>query len=105
MNLLKHILRQASVAFALCAGFFLIPAGHAQPTSQATDSRYLFIFDTSTDMKKRLPAVQAEVNMLLSGAMGGQLRAGDSLGVWTFDKELRTGQFPLRHWKAEDAVN
>lgn len=104
MNLPKLFLRRAQVAFALCAGFFLIPAGRAQPAPQITDSRFLFIFDTSADMKKRLPAVQAEVNGLMSTGMGGQLRAGDSLGVWTFDQDLRTGQFPLQHWRPEDAV-
>ncbi len=104
MNQMKLFLRVAPVAFALCAGFFLIPAGRAQPAPQITDSRFLFIFDTSADMKKRLPAVQAEVNNLMSTSMGGQLRTGDSLGVWAFDQDLRTGQFPLQHWRPEDAV-
>jgi hypothetical protein len=36
--------------------------------------------------------------------MGGQLRMGDSLGVWAFDRELRTGQLPLQHWRPEEAV-
>ncbi len=92
------------MVFALCAGFFLIPAGRSQPAPQINDSRFLFIFDTSADMKKRLPAVQAEVNELLSTSLGGRLHAGDSLGVWTFDRDLRTGQFPLQHWNPEDAV-
>jgi hypothetical protein len=104
MKPLKFFLRRAPVALALFAGIFLIPAGRAQQSQQITDSRFLFIFDTSADMKKRLPAVRAEVNDLMSTSMGGQLRAGDSLGVWTFDRDLRTGQFPLQHWMAEDAA-
>jgi hypothetical protein len=100
----KFFLRLAPVAFALCAGFLLMPAGRAQPAPQAADNRFLFIFDTSADMKKRLPAVQAEVNELLASSMDGLLRAGDSLGVWTFGQELRAGQFPLQHWRPEDAV-
>ena len=100
----KFFLRLAPVVFALCAGFLLMPAGRAQPAPQAADNRFLFIFDTSADMKKRLPAVQAEVNELLATSMDGLLRAGDSLGVWTFDQDLRTGQFPLQHWMPEDAV-
>ena len=75
-----------------------------KPQPGITDSRFLFIFDTSADMKKRLPAVQTELNELLSTGLGGQLRAGDSIGVWTFDKDLRTGQFPLQHWSPDDAV-
>jgi hypothetical protein len=104
MNFLKHFSRFAPMAFALCAGFFLIPAGRAQPAPQINDSRFLFIFGTSAEMKSRLPAVQAEVNELLSTSLGGQLHAGDSLGVWTFDQDLRAGQFPLQHWNPEDAA-
>ena len=92
------------MVFALCAGFSVVPAGRAQPASQIGGDRFLFIFDTSADMKKRLPAVQAEVTTLLSSSLGGQLRAGDSLGVWMFDQDLRTGQFPLQPWRPEDAV-
>jgi hypothetical protein len=104
MNCLKHFSRFAPMVFALCAGFFVVPAGRAQPATQINDSRFLFIFDTSAEMKKRLPAVQAEVNELLSTSLGGQLHAGDSLGVWTFGQDLRTGQFPLQHWNPENAV-
>ena len=100
----KFFLRFAPVAFALFAGFFLMPAGRAQPAPQTAGNRFLFIFDTSADMKQRRPAVQAEVNELLATSMGGRLRAGDSLGVWTFDQDLRTGQFPLQHWRPEDAM-
>jgi len=104
MKLPKLFLRHAPAAFALCAGFFLMPAGRAQPAPQTAGNRFLFIFDTSADMKQRRPAVQAEVNELLATSMGGRLRAGDSLGVWTFDQDLRTGQFPLQHWRPEDAM-
>jgi hypothetical protein len=104
MNLPTLILRHAPAAFALCAGFLLIPAGRAQPEPQIADNRFLFIFDTSAEMKKRLPAVQAEVNQLMSTGLRGQLRPGDSVGVWTFDQDLHTGQFPLQSWRPENAV-
>jgi hypothetical protein len=35
--------------------------------------------------------------------MGSQMRAGDGIGVWTFDQDLRTGQFPLLQWTPDDA--
>jgi hypothetical protein len=104
MNLPKLFLRRVPAVFALCAGLFLVPAGRAQPAPQISDSRYLFIFDTSAEMKKRLPAVRAEVNGLMSTGLGGQLRGGDSLGVWAFDRDLRTGQLPLQYWRPDDAV-
>jgi hypothetical protein len=104
MNLPKLLLRRALVAVALCAGLFLIPAGRAQTAPPAGGTRFLFIFNTSADMKKRLPAVQSEVNQLLSTSLGGRLQRGDSVGVWTFDQDLHTGQFPLQSWNPEDAV-
>ena len=42
-------------------------------------------------MKKRLPAVQRAFDTLLASNMRGQLQTGDSIGVWTFDREVRTG--------------
>ena len=92
------------MVFALCAGFSVVPAGRAQPAPQINDNRFLFIFDTSAEMKRYLPAVRVEVNELFSRSLGGQLHAGDSLGVWTFDQDLRTGQFPLQHWNPENAA-
>jgi hypothetical protein len=103
MNIPNFFRRFTPAVFALFAGFILIPAGRAQQVSQNNDSRFLFIFDTSADMKKRLPAVRAELNQLMSASLGGQLRSGNSLGVWTFDQDLHTGQFPLQHWRPDDA--
>lgn len=85
-------------------GMLLVPAGRAQPEPQIADNRFLFVFDTSADMKKRLTAVQTEVNGLMLTGLGGQLRPGDSIGIWTFDQDLHIGQFPLQRWKPEDAA-
>ncbi|MGA2854899.1 MAG: hypothetical protein ABSE90_12315 [Verrucomicrobiota bacterium] len=104
MKPLKFFSRCAPAVFALCAGVQFTTPGRAQSATQIGEERFLFIFDTSSEMKKRLPAVQTEVNQLLATSMGGQLRAGDSLGIWTFDRDLRTGQFPLQHWMPDDAV-
>lgn len=103
LTITKLFQRLAPVVFALFAGFTLISARRAQSAPEITDSRFLLIFDTSADMKKRVPAVQAEVNELMASSVSGQLQPGDSLGVWTFDKNLRTGQFPLQHWRPDAA--
>ena len=83
---------------------FLIPQIHAQPAGQAVESRWLLVFDTSSDMKQRLPQVQAEVNNLLARGMGGRLQPRDGIGVWTFDETPRAGQFPLQLWVPENAA-
>ena len=88
----------------LLAGIFLVPAVRAQPAVRKVDNRFLLIFDTSSDMKRRLPAVQKALNDILVASTNGQLHPGDSIGVWTFDQELQAGQFPLQHWEPDNAA-
>ena len=87
----------------LLAGIFLVPAVRAQPAVRNGDNRFLLIFDTSSDMKRRLPAVQKALNDILAASTNGQWHSGDSIGVWTFDQDLHLGQFPLQHWKPDNA--
>jgi len=89
---------------ALAAGFFLISNAPAQPVVGGGDSRYLFIFDTSSAMNKRVPATQYAVERLFFSVMNGQLQPGDTIGVWAFDRKLRAGDFPLQHWMSQDAA-
>ena len=100
----KKFICAARIFSALLAGFFLIPELRAQPAAQAVDNRLLLIFDTSADMKKRLPAVRVGLDEALATGMGGDLQPGDSIGVWTFDQELHAGQFPLQNWAPEDGA-
>ena len=85
----------AQILFALALEIFLASAVSAQ---QKIENRCLFVFDTSSAMKKRLPAVDSQVESLLASSMNGQLQAGDSIGVWLFGRDLRTGQLPLQRW-------
>ncbi len=78
---------------------------YSHPAAQAAqEGRWLLIFDTSSVMKKRLPATELALKNFLASNGGGQIRAGDSVGVWTFDQQLRPGQFPLIHWSPANAV-
>ena len=101
---LNKFSRRAWIFFALPAVIFLIPGIHAQPAGQAIESRWLLLFNTSSEMKLRVPAVQAEINNLLARGMSGRLQPHDSIGVWTFDETPHTGQYPLQHWVPEDAA-
>ena len=86
---------------ALLAALALPMNAPAQPTSP---QRWLFIFDLSPAMQKRLPATETALKEFFATAAGGQLQAGDSIGVWTFDQKLRTGQFPLVVWNPNYAT-
>jgi hypothetical protein len=107
MNTKTHrnkFLRGGRIITALLAGVFLISKTPAQPAAQPVENRFLLVFDTSSNMKKRLPAMEKALNTLLATNMRGQLHAGDSIGVWTFDRELHSGQFPLQRWLPENAA-
>ena len=77
----------------------LAQADSAEPAQAA--NRYLLIFDTSRGMKSREPAtIEAVHNLLISGFQG-QLQPGDTLGIWTFNEEVSTGQMPLQRWSTD----
>jgi hypothetical protein len=99
----NQMVRRPFMVAALLAGIFLVPAVRAQTAGPNVDSRFLLVFDTSSDMKRRLPAVQKALNEILSAGTNGQLHPGDTLGVWTFDQVLHTGQFPLQRWAPDQA--
>jgi len=100
----NQMVRHALVFAALLAGTFLAPALRSQPAARKGDNRFLLIFDTSSAMKRRVPAAQKAINEMLSASTNGQLHSGDSIGVWTFNQDLRTGQFPLQYWMPENAA-
>jgi hypothetical protein len=104
MNL-NRFLRGARIAAMLLAGILLIPGLRAQPTEQTVQSRFLFIFGTSKDMKSCGEAVQKTLNTLLATSLGGNLHAGDSIGVWTFGQSLQTKGYPLQSWNPDAAVS
>jgi hypothetical protein len=99
----NQFLRCVRIAVLLLAGVFSISKMPAQPAMQPVENRFLLVFDTSSDMKKRLPAVQRALDTMLAGNMRGQLHAGDSIGVWTFDRELHTEHL-VQRWVPGDAA-
>jgi hypothetical protein len=97
--------RRGRLAAMLLAAIFSIPMLRAQPTEQTVQSRFLFIFDTSKDMKPRLEGTDKALNIMLATSLSGQLHAGDSMGVWTFGQSLQTKGFPLENWDPDAAVS
>ena len=88
----------------LLGGNAAVVSGRAQPAQPKLSERFLFVFDTSSEMKRRLPAVKGALATLLATGANGQMRANDSIGVWTFDQDLHAGQFPLELWQPDKAV-
>jgi hypothetical protein len=94
----------ARILAVLLAAIFLVPALRAQPAEPTEPGRFLLVFDTSSDMKKRVDAVQKTLDTMMATSMGGQLHSGDSVGVWTFDQDLHMGEFPLQSWNPDNAA-
>src|SRR5258706_5882436 len=52
-------------------------------------------------MQRRAVGTLKALQDLLASGMGGQLRRGDTLGVWTYNQDLKAGNFPLQRWTPE----
>ena len=93
----------------LLAGLLLLTALTSSPLRAQTNTvegtplaqRWLLIVETSRSMQRRSEAVFQTVQDLLTSGMAGQLRPGDTLGVWTFSDDLYAGRFALQTWSPE----
>ncbi len=88
------------IGIYLAAPFFPAPAADAQQAAERP-GRYLIVVDTSFLMRRSAQNIQMAVGQLLLSDMNGQLRAGDTIGLWTFNENLQAGQFPLQYWTPE----
>jgi len=107
MNMKRYpadFFRRAALVTLLVAALLPQWGLRSQPSPETAPGRYLFIFDTSSAMKKRAAAVQETVVSMLATSLGGQLKAGDTVGVWTFDQELRPADAPLQVWDPDTAA-
>jgi hypothetical protein len=71
------------------------------------ENRFLFVIDTSSGMKSRTNGIEEAVMGLLTSDMHGELRKGDTIGVWTYNDRLDT-DFPRQVWseqKKDDIVS
>jgi hypothetical protein len=100
----RQILVCFSACVALLPGFAFVPTLQAQVNTPPVQNRLLLIFDTSSAMKKRLPAEEKAINQLFALTLNGRLRRGDTVGVWTFDQDPHIGRFPLQQWGDEQVT-
>jgi hypothetical protein len=89
--------RQWCVLLAAILLVAAITAGAAEP------NRFLLAFETSSALKKNLPAVKQTLDALLASNLQGEIQENDDLAVWTVDQSLHTGTYPLESWSRDDA--
>jgi hypothetical protein len=70
----------------------------AVASGQASERRYLLIVETSRDMEGRRAEMMKTVREVFALSLASELRAGDTVGVWTFNEELYAGRLPLHRW-------
>jgi hypothetical protein len=89
------------LSFAIILGLFCLLLA-ANSFAQSAN-RWLFIFNTSASMRNRTNGMQAETQDLLTTAMHGNLRPGDTIGIWTYNSELHADEAPLQTWSPKTA--
>src|ERR1700678_3281695 len=98
----RHILATAPVW--VLAGILLSTAWSRaeEPTARRRrlENRFLFVIDTSSAMKARAKGVGEAVNGLLESDIKGELRKGDTIGLWCFRDRPDT-EFPMEVWSKE----
>ena len=67
------------------------------PVSELSSNRFLIIVDTSTSMKRMAPDIIKIIAEIIKSSASGQLRTGDSLGLWTFNEEVFS-ELPAQNW-------
>jgi hypothetical protein len=92
---------------AICQWLVLVAVLVAAIGSQAAEAqqpaRFLLIFETSPTLKKNLPAIQQTLEKVFSSNLQGELNQDDDVAVWTVDKTLHAGTFPMESWTPVDA--
>jgi hypothetical protein len=96
---LRRGIRHSS--FVICLGLFclLFPARSLAQSS----NRWLLVFNTSASMRDRVKGTEGIVYDLLTTGMHGNIRAGDTIGIWTFNNELSAEEAPLQQWSLAEA--
>lgn len=99
---LKHPLFLLLISWA--AAFVLAPEifAQGQPATaappQQEGNRFLFIVDTSANMQQHSLEVRQLLVDLFASSANGQIHAGDTLGLWTFNADVYTGGLPVLRW-------
>ena len=89
------------LSFAILLGLFcLMFPGNCFAQSS---NRWLFVFNTSAAMRDRTNGMQAVTQDLLTTGMHGNIRPGDTIGIWTYNSELHAEEAPLQTWSPNTA--
>ena len=87
-----------------CLPILAIAAAPAPPSPPA-GNRYLFIVDTSSAMRQfKHDGRQLVFDLIFSGCRN-RMRTGDTFGIWTFNREVSAGEFPMQVWHPDKGLD
>lgn len=87
--------------FFLC--FVLGLGTSAAERTELPQHNFLFIVDSSISMAPRKSAAIKLVRDIITAGFNGQIEAGDSIDIWTYDTENNLYGFPPQIWRPNDA--
>src|ERR1041385_6057586 len=97
----KHLLLLIACFAGGILNLFAQSNTNATAPRPAQSQRVLFVFETSRGMSRRAEnALKVAIDLIRSG-VNGQMRAGDELGIWTYNDTLSLGRFPRTKWSPE----
>ncbi|MBI4660947.1 MAG: hypothetical protein HY735_19100 [Verrucomicrobia bacterium] len=73
-----------------------VMASNSTPACQ-----YLFVIDTSFSMARKKQALADTVSELVRTGANGQMRAGETLGFWTFNEQVYENRFQPTIWSPD----
>jgi len=90
---MKNQFFMLALLMAMSAG----PLWSQESSNKPVENRFLFVIETSAATSRSAKAARDAVRELIQSGVQGQMRAGDTLGLWTFNDELYTS-FPMQQW-------
>lgn len=98
---MKPVQRLSLIALGvalLCSASLRAQTPPPASTNAAAAERVLVIVETSAAMQKRAENVQKALGSVISSGLNSHLTAGGTIGLWTFNEKLSSGQLPLQLW-------
>ena len=93
-----RIYRRITAGF-VCAIWVLFCTG-VSAAAEKQEGRFLFLIETSAAMDANKPALRRSLQSVIESGLNGQMRYGDTIGLWTYNDKLDTA-FPMVIWRRE----
>lgn len=87
----------------ICGSATTIFSAESSTNFTAQENRFLFVIENSSAMSRSAKAAQQTVRELIESGVQGEMREGDTFGIWTFDEQLNT-TLPVQRWSPTESA-